>query len=344
MAWRNLTEMGGITLQDRLDGVWRAAALLCLIPMVAVAEENPGWHGEKLEDGATLFYGIPQTDYAPLALSCPQGGDKLDFALTFEPVNAAEGVQVEVLLRAGDIEVPISTTGTRMEMDDSFILAGQTVLDQRLTDLIISRGTLIVSVEHGAEEFPLDGAREAAAALIETCTSKAANEPPSETTQCNLAAWVMKDAPADLAVREGPGPDYPAVATVPGPYSDGEETYFPEVRITGSRGGWFRIGEIVTDLYGGLPTDPVTTFKGEGWLPGNVLRLWVESGHLWSRPSSDAPIIFTFAEAESNSDYFRVDALHACERFWIEVGGTYSGKQVRGWTNDNCASQVTTCP
>lgn len=331
-------------LQYRLDDVLRAAVLLCLVPMVAVAEENPGWHGEKWEDGATLFYGIPQTDYAPVSLSCPQGGAELVFAFTFEPVNAAEGAETTVLLQAGDIEVPIVTTGTRIEMDDSFILEGRTVLDQRLTDLITSRGTLIVSVEDGTEEFPLDGSREAAAALIETCASKAASVPPSETTQCNLAAWIMKDAPADLAVRAGPGPDYPVVATVPRPYSDGEEIYFPEVKITGSRDGWFRIGEIVTDLYGGLTTDPITTFSGEGWLPGNVLRLWVESGHLWSQPSSGAPVTFTFGEVESGSDYFRVDALHACEGFWIEVGGAYSGKQVRGWTGDTCASQVTTCP
>lgn len=185
-----------------------------------------------------------------------------------------------------------------------------------------------------------DASREAAPAPIKTYPGKAARVPPSETRACNLAAWIMKGAPADLAVRAGPGPDYPAVATVPGPYSDGEETYYPEVKITGSRDGWFRIAEIIVDLYGGLPTDPITTFSGEGWLPGNVLRLWVESGLLMSRPSSDAPIAFTL----DKTDDFRIDILHACEGFWIEVEGSYHDKRPSGWTDDICASQVTTCP
>jgi hypothetical protein len=186
----------------------------------------------------------------------------------------------------------------------------------------------------------------AAEASIKSSTGKAAKAQPSETTLCELAAWVAKDAPADLALRAGPGPGYRAVATVPGPYTDGKETYFPEVRITGSHEGWFRIAEIVTDLYGGLPTDPIITFSGEGWLPGNVLGLRVESGRLWSRPSDEAPIAFTFDEAgrQPDDDGFRLDTLHGCEGLWVEVEGSYYDKRPRGWTKDVCASQVTTCP
>ncbi|MGB3834493.1 MAG: SH3 domain-containing protein [Mesorhizobium sp.] len=323
----------------RWNVAFRIAALACLTPMTAIAEENLGWHGQKGEHGASLFYGIPQTDRAPLSFSCARGSDELTFAFAFAPINAVDGVKVEVLLEAGDIAVPIATTGARIEMDDSFILEGRTVLDARLTDLITSRGTLSVFVEDGAEEYQLDGAREAAAALIETCTGKAASAPASETTKCDLAAWVMKGAPADLAVRSGPGPDYAAVATVPRPYTDGEEIYFPQVTITGSRDGWFRISEVITELHGGWPTDPIVTFSGEGWLPGTMLRLWVESGRLWSLPSEDAPIAATFA-----SDDFRLDALHACTGVWVEVEGTYGDQRPRGWTTDVCASQVTTCP
>ena len=325
--------------RDRVNAALRVAALLCCIPAAAMAEENPGWHGQKGEGGATLFYGIAQSDHAPISFSCPQGGSELTFVFAFAPINAVDGVEVEVLLEAGDISVPIATTGARIEMDDSFVLEGRTALDARLTDLITSRGTLSVFVEDGAEEFPLDGAREAAAALIETCTGKAASVPTPATAQCELAAWVMKGAPAGLPVRSGPGPDYPTVATIPRPYTDGEEIYFPQVTITGSRDGWFRVSEVITELHGGWPTDPVVTFSGEGWLPGNMLRLWVESGRLWSRPSDDAPIAATF-----NSDEFKLDALHACTGFWVEVEGRYLDQRPRGWTTDVCASQVTTCP
>lgn len=315
------------------------AALVYVVPLSVQAEETLGWHGQKLENGASLFYGIPQTDHAPLSFSCTQGSDELTFAFAFAPINAVDGVKVEVLLEAGGISVPIATTGARIEMDDSFILEGRTVLDARIVDLLGFSGMLSVFVEDGSDEYPLDGAREAAAALIETCTGKAASVPVSETTQCELSAWVMKGAPAGLAVRSGPGPDHAALVTVPRPYTDGEEIYFPQVTITGSRDGWFRISEVITELHGGWPTDPVVTFSGEGWLPGTMLRLWVESGRLWSLPSDDAPIAATFT-----ADDFKLNALHACTGFWVEVEGTYGNQKARGWTTDVCASQVTTCP
>ncbi|MCO5146094.1 MAG: hypothetical protein M9895_07930 [Aquamicrobium sp.] len=331
-------------IEGRLTIALRLAALACCLPTTATAEENLGWHGDKWERGASLFYGVPQTDHAPLSFACPEGGSELVFTFAFAPINAVDGVKVEVLLEAGDISVPIATTGARIEMDDSFILEGRTPLDARLIDLLGSDGMLSVFVEDGAEEYPLDGAREAAAALIETCTDKAARAVTPETAQCDLAAWVMKGAPPDLAVRAGPGPDYKAIATVPRPYTDGEEIYFPEMAITGSRDGWFRISRITTELYGGWPTDPIVTFSGEGWLPGNVLRTWIESLHLLERPSHDAPIAYTVGTASGISDGFRIETFHACDGPWVEVEGSYRGEKARGWAMDICASQVTTCP
>lgn len=329
---------------NRLTIALRLAALTSCLPTMAAAEENFGWHGEKWERGASLFYGARQTDHAPLSFACPEGGSELVFTFAFAPINRVDGVKVEVLLEAGDISVPIVTTGARIEMDDSFILEGRTLLDARLTDLLTSRSTLSVFVEDGAEEYPLDGAREAAASLIETCTGKAASAPASEIRQCDLAAWVKRGAPPDLPVRSGPGLEFPTVATVPRPYTDGEEIYFPEVAITGSQNGWFRISRITNDLYGGWPTDPVVTFSGEGWLPGNMLRVWLESRYLLSRPSDDAPVAFTATTAGTSPDYFQIDTIHACEGLWIEVEGRRDDERPRGWIRDICASQVTTCP
>lgn len=329
-------------VQGRLNIALLLAALMCSLPTMATAEEHLGWHGSRWERGAALFYGIPQTNHAPLSFACPEGGSELVFTFAFAPINAVDGVKVEVLLEAGDISVPIATTGARIEKDDSFILEGRTPLDARLMDLLGSDGMLSVFVEDGSEEYLLDGAREAAAGLIETCTDKTARAASPGTAQCDLAAWVS--ASPDLAVRSGPGADYAAVATVPRPYTDGEEIYFPEVVITGSHDGWFRISRITTNLYGGLTTDPIVTFSGEGWLPGNVLRTWLESRFLLSRPSDDASVAFTVATASSSSDYFRADTFHACDGLWVELEGNYLDQRPRGWSRDICASQVTTCP
>lgn len=181
-------------------------------------------------------------------------------------------------------------------------------------------------------------------AALACCFPAMAAVAASETTHCELSAWVKKGAPPDLAVRAGPGPDYPAVSTVPRPYTDGEEIYFPEVTITGSRDGWFQISEIITDLYGGWPTDAVVAFSGEGWLPGDMLRVWLESPYLLTEPSDDAPAAFTVTTASSSSDYFQMDTMHSCQGPWIEVEGRDGNERPRGWIKDICASQVTTCP
>lgn len=218
------------------------------------------------------------------------------------------------------------------ELTFTFAFAPGNALESAGVEVLLEAGGLSVPIA-------TTGAREAAAALIETCSGTVHSLPASGTTQCELAAWIMEGAPADLAVRSGPGPDHAVLATVPGPYTDGEETYFLQVTITGSRDGWFRISEIITDLYGGLPTGPTTSFSGEGWLPGNVLRLWVESGRLWSRPSGDAPIAATFS-----TDGFEIGRLHACDGAWVEIEGNDAGRRLRGWTTDVCANQMTTCP
>lgn len=132
------------------------------------ATEDIRWFGSADAYGASLVYGIPDSGYAPIAFFCTNGAD-LAFAYEFEPIDPTDGGEVTVTLQVGDIIVPIETTGLRLEMDDLFILEGTTILDDRLTDLLTSRGTLHVFVEDGSAEYPLDGAREAASSLIEYC-------------------------------------------------------------------------------------------------------------------------------------------------------------------------------
>lgn len=309
-----------------------------LVSHGATAEENLGWHGDATGEGATLFYGIPQSGYGQISFACQAGSDTVTFAFFFEPVMANDGVEVVVLLQAGDIEVPIHTTGTRSLMDDQFVLEGQAVLDARLADLLTSRGTLLVFVEDGAEEYPLDGAREAAAALIETCGPGAAT---AAIDTCEIEAWVQGDRPKALVIRDGPASDTAVIAHMPEPYEAWGDTFFTDVRITGARDGWFRIDQAITHLYGD-DIEPVVAFEGEGWVPGHTLRLDVESPVLYAHPSRDAPVAMTFEDG--GADGLIVDGLLACRGRWVEVEGTYAGNAARGWSDDTCASQITTCP
>ena len=143
------------------------APLLFVTPVLA--DDDLVWIGNAFDGGASLAFALPESDYAPLALYCETGSGMVNVSYSFEPVDATEGVEVPVLLRAGDIEIAIAMTGARSEMDDLFILDGTTPMDARFADLITSRGTLAVVVEDGAEEYDLEGAREAAQPLLEAC-------------------------------------------------------------------------------------------------------------------------------------------------------------------------------
>jgi hypothetical protein len=144
---------------------------LCVTAMAsgAYAQEDLQWFGHADEYGASLIYGVPQSGYAPIAFQCGPDGGGTTFVFEFEPINPTDGVKVIVSLEAGDISIPIETRGTRLQMDDLFILEGKIELDDRFTDLLTSAEYLIVFVEDGAEEYPLDGALEAAADVLETC-------------------------------------------------------------------------------------------------------------------------------------------------------------------------------
>lgn len=144
------------------------SALLVALVAPAHAQERI-WIGSAHDDGASLVYGTPESGDLALSFDCAKGSDALAFSYAFEPVNATDGVKVEVTLQAGDIIVPIETIGARLEMDDLFVLEGQTKLDNRFVDLITSSGILQIFVEDGSEEIPLDGAREAAESLTRTC-------------------------------------------------------------------------------------------------------------------------------------------------------------------------------
>jgi hypothetical protein len=138
-------------------------------PSLPPASEELQWIGSAFEGGAALMLAIPETDHAPLSFTCETDKPLVHLSYEFAPIIAEDGVRVRVLLQAGDIEVPIQTTGSRRLLDDAFVLEGATPLDARFVDLITSRGHLSVFVEDGAEEYALAGAREASRQLTGVC-------------------------------------------------------------------------------------------------------------------------------------------------------------------------------
>jgi hypothetical protein len=165
-------------------------------------------------------------------------------------------------------------------------------------------------------------------------------------TDCDVTAWSTDKDPAGLNIRAGPGTGHTVIGKVPPPYKVEGETFAAEVAITGSQDGWLRITRAIVNNY--ITDDPAEfPFEGEGWVSGALLGLWVEAVGLRSEPSHAAALSADFSEKRDGDygpDYFTVERLHACRGYWVEVEGTYLGKRYRGWTDDTCASQVTTCP
>ena len=140
-----------------------------LSPQLASAEQVI-WFGNRSEDGASLTYGTPDSGYGKIVFSCEAGQDDVYFIYEHKPIIAEEGTQVEVFLAAGGVEIAIPTTGSRLEIDDAFLLEGLTKLDDNLRKILTAGGDLIVTVEDGSEEFPLDGAADAAKHLLQVCS------------------------------------------------------------------------------------------------------------------------------------------------------------------------------
>jgi len=149
-----------------------AMAAACLALPVLAADEVV-WFGSRTEDGASLTYGTPDSGYGKIVFTCAAGQDDLAFLYEHEPIDAQNGVEVEVFLSAGNVEVSIPTTGTRLEIDDTFVLEGRAKLDDRLRNILTAEGDLIVTVEDGSEEYPLEGAPNAARHLLEVCSPHA---------------------------------------------------------------------------------------------------------------------------------------------------------------------------
>jgi len=150
----------------------RIVAIAVMLPCLAApaSADNVTWFGNRHEDGASLVYGIPDSGYGQIVLSCEAGDDDLTFVYEHQPNDPKDGVEVDVILSAGDLEISVPTTGSRLEIDDTFILEGQTKLDDKLRNILQASGTMIVTVEDGTAEYPLDGAADAARDLIEVCS------------------------------------------------------------------------------------------------------------------------------------------------------------------------------
>jgi len=144
------------------------AAILALIAQPAFAEDMR-WTGGSDELNAVLNYGVPSTGNIPISFYCTPEVDIVYVVYEFRPANATEAMEVDFLLSAGGIDIPVGAIGYEILMDKSFMLEGQIIFDQKFVDFISAPGVITATAEGKSETFPLAGAREAAGPLLAMC-------------------------------------------------------------------------------------------------------------------------------------------------------------------------------
>jgi hypothetical protein len=159
---------------------------------------------------------------------------------------------------------------------------------------------------------------------------------------CKFDAFSTDSDPHGLNVRAGPGTAYRVIATLPPPKDD----IATEFSITGAKDGWFRIDQATVPNYG--DDNDKSAFTGEGWISGRYVGFWLETDALHRISWTTSPVVVDFSQKGPNGeeggvDKFKLERVYNCRGFWVEVGGTYFGKHVRGWAWGICANQVTTC-
>jgi hypothetical protein len=152
--------------------VW-ASSLFAAVFSSPVSAADYKWIGQITEDGAALSYAIPESDAIKLDFHCDRKTRNIVVNYEHEPKDARDGVRltISLSLKAGDApaSVNIPAAGQRLELDDKYLLQGETRMSPQLRRILSDTGTLLVAVESRTEEIPLKGAAQAARRLFASC-------------------------------------------------------------------------------------------------------------------------------------------------------------------------------
>jgi len=158
----------------------KACPLPSLIPFIAsavigfavpaAAEENLSWGGWSSDGSASLFYGLAESDHVLLSLACESRDSPILLAVPYESADAKDGAAYPLTLSVGSDALTVDTTGSRMEMDDLFILVGELPNGSDIKSLLTGTGMLKVAIGTEVTELPLDSIGKAAQEFLAVCS------------------------------------------------------------------------------------------------------------------------------------------------------------------------------
>lgn len=172
-----------------------------------------------------------------------------------------------------------------------------------------------------------------AAALLAPLPAQAA----TDATVCELRGFATDRDRNGTNIRAAPGFDAAIVGHLP-PLEHLSETDLVgvEFAIVGSKNNWLHIRGSATPNGG--------TAQFDGWIPGGLAGVTLGEPVLHAAPRRDAPVVAWLSRGSYGPDSYRVTRIHACQGTFVEVTAKPpGGREVRGWSREPCANQLTTC-
>ncbi|MHA6645030.1 hypothetical protein [Mesorhizobium sp. A623] len=158
-------------------GIYRAclaAAMTALmaaavLPAIAQDEEQPRWFGARFDNRTILAYGIPDSDYVVLSFTCQTGAPVVKIGVQDEEGGGKDGALLLVRLSADAQRVEFSEKAVENQDSGGIELHADLPLDETLRRILASQGPLEITVDGRTQRYAMDGAANAAAAMVAAC-------------------------------------------------------------------------------------------------------------------------------------------------------------------------------
>ena len=127
------------------------------------------WIAHADQDIISLAYGLPESDDVPLSFVCDRATKTVTVSVQLEPVRNPDPETLPIEISAGESRLALTAQGSRLEIDDSFMLSASTPATPELAKLFAG-GKLSILAEQKTTEFPIDDvARKGGEEIVEGC-------------------------------------------------------------------------------------------------------------------------------------------------------------------------------
>lgn len=143
---------------------------LAVVSAVARADDRI-WLGLDYETGASLVYGVPESDDAPIAFVCELPGRDLILDMSLGEAFRPQSGKADVTITAPPTKDSLALTGEAQvseEVGDT-ILEAHGRLTPALSNMLAKGKQLIIAVGNEKRTFPLDGAKDGMRPLESAC-------------------------------------------------------------------------------------------------------------------------------------------------------------------------------